>query len=125
MYQQAIGPEEVRDLVVESLNGRDPELLAEAELGASSVVDTLRFAEERFPRMVLTRGDLNGEPVAVIWMPNTDDTFVQSGHLEFVVTRDDDVEMEIFDGIEADLVAESPSKIGVTDWVSGEATQKT
>lgn len=121
MYQQTLGPEEIRDLVVESLNARDPELLAGAELGASSIVDTLRFAEERFPRMMLTKGDLNGDPVAVIWMPNMNDVYVQSGHLEFVVIDDESVEMEIYDRVAPDLVAETPAGFGVSEWESTRA----
>lgn len=59
-------------MLVESVNARDPELLEEG-IGVGDTEDLEAVIEqinERFPRVMMTRGDLDDRPVAVVWMPD-------------------------------------------------------
>lgn len=58
-------------MLVESVNARDPELIGQVDLpDVSGLEATIQTVNERWPRMMMTHGDIGDSPVAVVWMPD-------------------------------------------------------
>lgn len=113
-----IGAEDLRNLVVESINARDAELLAGADLpGQDALVDLVQTMDERWPRMMMTRGDLHGNPVAIVWLPDRNEIYRQVGFLE-VTAEQEGPETTLVEGTDPDLVAETPPGRNVAEWES-------
>jgi hypothetical protein len=113
------GPDELRDVVVEAVNARDLEILSLPE-GIDVPVDLrtrLQRVIERSPRTMLTRGDLSGDPVAAVWVPDRGERYVRVGHLEFSI---EDGTARIVPVLERhpDVIAEAPPGLTVAEWES-------
>ena len=113
-----IDVEDLRNLIVEAVNARDPNLLGQADLDDSkALTETVRVMDERWPRMMMTRGDLNGRPVGVVWMPDRNERYRQVAHIDIAI--DDGLpETSLVEGVDPDLVAESPPGRSVAEWES-------
>jgi hypothetical protein len=120
------------DEFIEFFNARDLDGLAgmlagdvEAELvhaaGTDGVLNGLEGLFIREPLMLLTRGDADGDGLAVVWHPG-ESGYQQVGFLAFEFTDEDDDEalltrIEYFDEINADdLVVEEPDEIEAEEW---------
>lgn len=75
---------------------------------------------ERWPRMMLSRGQLDTEPVAAVWLPDAEGRYARVGHLEFDI-EDGSARMEIVEEVRGDLVSEPPAGLEVADWEDSEA----
>lgn len=115
-------PDDLRDVVVESVNARDPDLLSLADgiVIRNGMGDRLEQILERWPRALLTRADLGGRPVAAVWLPDRNECYVRVGHLEFQV--DDGAHMVVVPERNPDVVAEAPAGLEVAEWESNELT---
>lgn len=113
-----IDAEDLVNLVVEAVNARDPQLVEQTELaGTEGLMETLRTMDERWPRMMMTRGDLGGRPVAVVWMPDQNERYRQVAHAE-MLTDESGPEISLIEGVDPTLVAESPPGRTVAEWES-------
>ncbi len=113
-----IGVEDLTNVVVEAVNSRDPALIDEADLPDSRALrETIRTMDERWPRMMMTRGDLNGMPVGVIWMPDRNERYRRVAHME-VVPDEDAPTATLVDGADPDVVSENPPGRTVAEWES-------
>ena len=118
-----IGVEDLTNLVVEAVNARDPGLLDQADISDTGALkQTIRTMDERWPRMMMTRGDLNGVPVGVIWMPDRNERYRRVAHLE-IVPEDDGPEPTLVDSADPDLVSEDPPGRTVAEWESSKDTE--
>ena len=112
--------DDFRDLVVESVNARDPDLLSLAVATLPhTLVDRLGLLSERQPRLMLTRGEVNAEPVAAVWLPDRNERYVQVGYLEFDLAGDG-ARMTAVERPHPDLVAEAPAGFEVAEWESAD-----
>lgn len=113
-----IGVENLTNLVVEAVNSRDPSLLEQADLPyVGALRQTIQTMDERWPRMMMTRGDLRGRPVGVIWMPDRNERYRRVAHLE-IVPEEEGPEPTLVEGAEPDLVSEDPPGRTVAEWES-------
>ncbi len=112
---------EVRDVVVEAVNARDFALVREhlGDDAAERLREPLLRVRERWPRLIMSRGDLKGDPVAAVWLPGRRETYVQVGHVEFAKDNADGPRLELFPGVHKDLVAKQPGP-NVAEWESME-----
>lgn len=115
------GAETVRNLLVDAVNARDIERLEghlEAE-HAEDVRNELRALNERWPRLMLTRGDRGTDPVAAVWLPDTGEHYRRVGALDL---RFDDADrilgLDFVEGIDPGILAEAPSRAQVAEWES-------
>ena len=117
-----IAVEDLRNALVESVNARDPELMGEVDLpDASEVEATIETINERFPRVMMTRGDLDDRPVAVIWMPDRNERYRRVAHVE-ILPEADGPHTEFIEGADPGIVAEDPPGLTVAEWESTEQT---
>ncbi|REK21844.1 MAG: hypothetical protein DWQ40_03575 [Actinobacteria bacterium] len=117
-------PERLRDVVVESVNARDPELVEELDVTSTGALkDALQNLQERWPRLMMTRGDLDGTPVGVVWMPDRNEAYQPVAH---VVPRSDDTAtpLALVDGIDERLTVEEPAGRLVAEWESADAVDR-
>lgn len=115
-----IGIEDLRNVIVEAANARDPELIEQTGLSdavAAALEETIQTMDERWPRMMMTRGDLEGRPVAVVWMPDRNERYRRVGHIE-IVNGQESPEVTLIEGVDASLVAEQPPGRTVAEWES-------
>lgn len=112
-----IGVEDLRNVVVEAVNARDPKLVEQAMADTDDLKRTIETMDERWPRMMMTRGDLDGRPVGVVWMPDRNEQYRQVAHLE-VVIDDGEPEATLVEGVAPSLVAEEPPGRSVAEWES-------
>lgn len=118
-----IGVEDLRNVVVEAVNSRDPKLIEQADLPDTEPLErTIQIMDERWPRMMMTRGDLRGMPVGVMWMPDRDERYRQVAHLE-IVPEENGPEATLVEGAEPDLVSEDPPGRTVAEWESSMDTE--
>jgi hypothetical protein len=111
--------DELRNTLVEAMNSRDPELFDELGVGdPGSLQEVIETANEEFPRMMMTNGDINGVPVAVVWMPDESDRYRVVAHIE-LVTEGADAHATLVDGVDPNLVAEAPAGETVAEWEVG------
>lgn len=119
---EEVGPEDLRNLVVEAANARDPQLI---ELAGLADLDTLRrtleVIDERWPRLMMTRGDVGGTPVAVVWMPDAHERYRPVAHIEVAVVPGGTGHLTLVDGVSPDLVTEEPPGLRVAEWESATA----
>ncbi len=115
------GPDDLRDVVVESVNARDPDLLSLADdvIIRDGMGDRLEHILERWPRALLTRGDLAGRAVAAVWLPDRNERYVRVGHLEFEIEAGG-ARMIVVPERDPDVVAEAPAGLEVAEWESSE-----
>lgn len=113
--------DDLRDVVVESVNARDPDLLTLADdvVMRNGMGDRLEQILERWPRLLLTRADLGGRPVAAVWLPDRNERYVRVGHLEFEVDGGQ-AHMSVVAQRNPDVVAEAPAGLEVAEWESGD-----
>lgn len=111
-----------RDVVVEAVNAKDPDLLSLADgiEVPSSTMDTVLDIMEGWPRSLLSRGEIGTQPVAALWVPDSDGLYSPAGYLEFYV-EDGSARIELMDGTHPDLVSEAPPGLEVADWEGPEA----
>lgn len=113
-----IGAEDLRNVLVESVNARDPELIDDIDIeGISELVATIETLNERFPRLMMTRGDLEDRPVAVIWMPDQRERYEKVGHVE-LIPEEGGPHTELVEEVEPSLIAEDPPGLTVAEWES-------
>lgn len=121
------------DEFVEFFNARDLDGLAsmltddvDAELvhalGSAGALEGLEDLFIREPLVLLTRGDADGDGIAVVWHPGHAG-YLQVGYLAFEFTDEDDdadariTRIEYLEEINAeDLVVEEPDEIDVEEW---------
>lgn len=117
-----IGLEDLRNLVVEAANARDPQLVELAGLAdVATLRRTLQTIDERWPRLMMTRGDIGETPVAVVWMPDAHERYRPVAHLEVSVVPGGTGHLTLVDGLSPDLVAEEPPGLRVAEWESATA----
>jgi hypothetical protein len=116
-----IGVEDLTNVVVEAVNSRDPELLEQAELPSNTeaLKESIQTMDERWPRLMMTRGDLHGRPVGVIWMPDRNERYRRVAHME-IVPDEDAPKATLVEGPEPDLVIEDPPGRTVAEWESSD-----
>lgn len=115
---KVIGAEDLRNVVVEAVNARDPKLIEEADLPETqSLEETIQTLGERWPRMMMTRGDLEGRPVGVVWMPDRNERYRQVAHVE-IVNEANGPDTTLVEGVAPSLVAEDPPGRTVAEWES-------
>lgn len=122
MARVTTGRDAFRDIVVEAVNAKDPDLLSLAddiEVPAANM-DTLLEIMERWPRVMLSRGQIGNEPVAALWVPDSDGLYAPAGHLEFYI-EDGSARVELLAGTHPDLVSEAPPGLEVADWEDAQA----
>ena len=118
-----IGVEDLTNLVVEAVNSRDPGLLKQADVPDSEALrQTVRIMDERWPRMMMTRGDLDGRPVGVVWMPDRNERYRRVAHLE-IVPEEDGPEPTLVERADPDVVSEDPPGRTVAEWESSIDTE--
>lgn len=117
-----IGVENLTNVVVEAVNSRDPSLLEQVDLpDVGALKQTIQTMDERWPRMMMTRGDLRGRPVGVVWMPDRNERYRRVAHLE-VVPEEEGPEPTLVEGADPDLVSEDPPGRTVAEWESTNST---
>lgn len=119
--------EDLTNLVVEAVNARNPGLIDEVDVPEPQLLtERIETIQQRWPRLMMTRGDIEDRPVAVVWMPDANETYQPVAHVE--VTPDgDDPYMTVIEGKDPDLVAEEPASRKVAEWestgeIEGEST---
>lgn len=113
-----IAVEDLRNVFVEAVNARDAQLVEQADIPETEpLMETIQTMDERWPRVMMTRGDLAGRPVGVVWMPDRNETYRQVAHIELVV-EDQALEATLVEGVDPELVAESPPGRTVAEWES-------
>lgn len=115
--------EDLTNLVVEAVNARNPELIDELDIPEPQLLtDRIETIQERWPRLMMTRGDIEDRPVAVVWMPDAKETYQPVAHVEVTLDGDDPY-MTLIEGTDPNLVAEEPANRKVAEWESsGEIT---
>lgn len=122
MARVTTGRDALRDIVVEAVNAKDPDLLSLAddiEVPATNM-DTLLEIMERWPRVMMSRGQIGNEPIAALWVPDSDGLYAQAGHLEFYIEAGT-ARVELLAGTHPDLVSEAPPGLEVADWEDARA----
>lgn len=117
MARVTTGPDGLRDIVVESINAKDPDLLSLADdidIPPAMVDDVIEIME-RWPRVMLSRGEIDRQPVAAVWAPDSDGFYAPAGHLEFQI-EDNTARVELVPGTHPDLISEAPAGLEVADW---------
>lgn len=110
--------EDLTDLIVEAVNARDPALVDELDIPRPELLtDRMEMIQERWPRLMMTRGDIEDRPVAVIWMPNAREVYQPVAHVEVTVDADDPY-MTLIEGRDPNLVAEEPATRSLAEWES-------
>lgn len=122
MAEMTTGRDGLRDIVVEAVNAKDPDLfsLADDIEVPPSLFDRTMQVMERWPRMMLSRGKLDAEPVAAVWLPDDEGRYARVGHLEFDI-EDGSARMEIIEEADPDLITEPPAGLEVADWEDASA----
>lgn len=117
MARVTTGRDGLRDIVVESFNAKDPDLLSLAddiEIPPAMVDDILEVME-RWPQVMLGRGEIAGEPVAAVWAPDSDGMYAPAGHLEFYI-EGVTARFELVPGTHPELISEAPPGLEMADW---------
>jgi hypothetical protein len=110
--------EDLTSLIVEAVNARDPGLIEDLDVPRSELVtDRIEIIQERWTRLMMIRGDIEDRPVAVIWMPDSNEVYQPVAHVEVNLDGDDPY-MTVIEGKDPDLVAEEPGKRTVAEWES-------
>lgn len=115
------GAETVRNLFVDAVNARDVERLDEhlEPEHAEEIRSELRVLNERWPRLMLTRGDRGTEPVAAVWLPDSNERYRRAGSLDLRFDDSDRIlGIEFIEGIDPGILAEAPSPPQVAEWES-------
>ncbi|MFP3914336.1 MAG: hypothetical protein ACLFWM_05635 [Actinomycetota bacterium] len=117
MASLTTGRSGLRDVVVEAVNAKDPDLLALAEdlRFPPETIDALLDLMERWPRLMLSRGDLDGQPVAAVWVPDTEGAYGPGGHVEFYI-EEATVRLALVPEAHPRLVSEAPPGLEVAEW---------
>lgn len=103
----ATGPADIRDLFVEAVNAKDPDMFTLADVAVpDEMIDRALEVMERWPRLMLSRGGIGLEPVAVIWVPDDDDRYTPVGHVMFAV-EDGAARFDVVDGPRPGLIPAS------------------
>ncbi len=117
------------DAFIEFFNSRDVDAIAElltddvsAEIfngySKEDTVEGLRDFFVRNPRTILTRGELEGTPVAALWMPDVEEKYALVGYLDMTDTKDGIDHIAYVDEADPDLYAEEPGGYQVAEWES-------
>lgn len=65
----------------------------------------------------MTRGDIGDRPVAVVWMPDQNERYQQVAHV-VMVPEETGAHTELVEGVDPEMVAESPPGLTVAEWES-------
>lgn len=115
---QLLAVDDMRNLLVDALNARDPELLSQPGVpNAEAIGEVVATMNERWPRMMMTRGDIDGDPVAVVWSPDEAEQYQQVAHVE-IAAEDEAFDISFVDGVAPNLVSEDPPGRTVAEWES-------
>lgn len=110
--------EDLTNLIVEAVNARNPDLIADLGVPEPELLtDRIENLQERWPRLMLSRGDIEDRPVAVVWMPDSNEAYRPVAHIEVTLDGDDPY-MTIIEGRDPNLVAEEPANRKVAEWES-------
>jgi len=114
--------DEVRDMVVEAVNAKDPDMFGAVNTVSvpESLVDRVLTVMERWPRLMLSRGEMGPDPVAIVWLPDEDDRYAQVAYLEFDV-ESGSARMEVVDDVPPELIAEPPTGMELAEWENADA----
>lgn len=117
MARVTTGRDGLRDIVVEAVNAKDPDLLTLADdiEVPTETMDTFLEIMERWPRAMLSRGQVGDEPVAALWVPDSEGLYAPAGHMEFYI-ENGTARVELLAGNHPDLVSEAPAGLEVADW---------
>jgi len=116
------GRDSLRDIIVEAVNAKDPDLFSLADdIEISDVtVDVILEVMERWPQLLVSRGELGVEPVAAVWLPDEEERYAQVGYLEFYI-EDGAARIELVEEVPSELVAESPPAMELAEWETAAA----
>lgn len=110
--------EDLTNLIVEAVNARNPGLIGGLDIPEPELLtDRIENLQERWPRLMMTRGDIEDRPVAVVWMPDASEVYRPVAHIEVTLDGDDPY-MTIIEGQDPNLVAEEPANRKVAEWES-------
>lgn len=110
--------EDLTNLIVEAVNARNPDLIDDLDVPEPELLtDRIENLQERWPRLMMTRGDIEDRPVAVVWMPDASEAYRPVAHIEVTLDGDDPY-MTIIEGQDPNLVAEEPANRKVAEWES-------
>ena len=110
--------EDLTNLVVEAVNARDPGLIDDLDVPRPKLLtERIETIQQRWPRLMMTRGDIAGRPVAAIWMPDQHEVYQPVAHVEVTLDGDDPY-MTVIEGRDPNLVAEEPASRSVAEWES-------
>lgn len=116
MAKVTTGRDAFRDIVVEAINAKDPDLLSLAnDIDVTAAMETFLELMERWPRIMLSRGQIGDEPVAALWAPDSEGLYAPAGHLEFDLENGTG-RVELLTGSHPDLVSEAPPALEVAEW---------
>lgn len=117
MARVTTGRDAFRDIVVEAVNAKDPDLLSLADdiEIPPTTMDTFLEIMERWPRAMLSRGQIGDEPIAALWVPDSEGLYAPAGHLEFYI-EEATARVELLAGTHPDLVSEAPPGLEVAEW---------
>lgn len=108
----------MRDLFVSALNARDPSLVDQPGVPNPELIEEkVETMNERWPTLMLTNGDLDGQPVAVLWAPDGSEEYQQVAHVE-IVAEEDGFDLTYVEEVPPGLVAEEPAGRNVVEWES-------
>ena len=117
-----IAVEDLRNVLVESVNAQDPELIGDVDVpNPSELEEIIEVINERFPRVMMTRGDLDNRPVAVVWMPDRNERYRRVAHVE-ILPEEGGPHTEFVEGADPAVLAEEPPGLTVAEWESTEQT---
>lgn len=113
-----IATEDLRNVLIQSVNARDPELLDEVDHpDLSTLEETIQELNERWPRLMMTRGDIEDRPVAVVWLPDQTERYQQVGYVE-LAQDENGAHTDLIEGVDPALIAEDPPGLTVAEWES-------
>lgn len=122
MTETMTGRDTLRDIIVEAVNAKDPDLftLADDIQISDDTVDVVLEVMERWPRLLLSRAERGVEPVASVWLPDEDERYTPVGYLEFYI-EEGAARIEVVEEVPDDMIGEPPPGMEVAEWEDGDA----
>ncbi|GBD84413.1 hypothetical protein BMS3Abin02_00806 [bacterium BMS3Abin02] len=119
--------EDFRDALVDAFNARDldgvGELLGEEVtsdvfdgVGVEAALHGLSDLWIRYPLLVASRGDCEGDSVIALWFPGEEGKFRSVGFLELTIEDGAIEHVTYIDDDEAELTAEPPDESELAEW---------
>src|SRR5690606_22931062 len=103
----------------EAVNAKDPDMftLADDVDIPDDMIDRALDVMERWPRLMLGRGEIGLEPVAAVWVPDDDDRYALVGHLTFHIDHGV-ARLEVVDELDPELTTAPPPGLEIAEWES-------